>query len=299
MTDQQFGVVTMAVEPDAVVRACGLAASLRHHHPDWPVCLLTTSGSSVPPGFFDSVVTLPDPEPFSGPLRYLNKLIHPFTLSPFDRTLFLDDDMLVIRPLDRVLRDHFVGRALAINTIVCTRSEPRPGTNHLDPATVCDELGVDRCRNTYGGGHMYFEHTAGTVPMLAQAALAVVADERALYERWAQQPIVSDEVALLIAVNRFDVAMPNVPDFVDALSLYRADRARFSVAGASYSLPDRSWGDDTDQVAILHFCSSAKRAASYSREVHRLTGLRQSFDRGQGGIRRRLGHDALRLAHRS
>lgn len=290
--DRDFGIVTMATTADAIVRSCALAASVRRHHPEWPTTLLTTQPTAaVPGGFFTSIVHIETPEPFGGDMRFMNKLVHPFTLSPYERTLFLDDDTLVIRPIDRIIRDHFAGRALAINCQRSPQDGNRLGTNHLDPAVVCGELGTDSCWNTYGGGHMYFERSAGTPPALAAAAVDVVLHERELYERWSGQTIVSDELALLIAANRGGVDMPTAPDFVDALSLRLAESVRFSVTTSCYRWPDRSWGQSIDDVAVLHFCSSSKLAANYAREIHRLTGLRQCADRGAKGVLRRCRHD--------
>lgn len=291
-----FGVVTMATNADAVVRACALAASVRVHEPGVPIALLTTlQHDAVPPGWFDAVLHITPPEPYAGELRYLNKLVHPLALSPFEHTLFLDDDTLVLRPFVATIEQHFAGRQIAINCLPCAATDERPGTNHLDPSIVCSATGHDICWNTYGGGHMYFER--GPQPLVADA-LAVVTTERALYEEWSRQRIVSDEVALLIAANRGNVGMPSLADFVDAPKLRQTRQITVRVADSRYRWPQRPWGEDIDAVAILHFASSAKRSAGYAREIRRLTGLQQSTDRGARGLLRRLRHDLLRLLRR-
>ena len=146
---------------------------------------------------------------------------------------------------------------------------------------------------------MYFERTDTVTPPLAQAAIDVVVHERDLYERWSNQSIVSDELALLVAANRDRADMPSAPDFVDAINLRQAGRIRFRVVGSVYHWPERPWGEQIDDVAILHFCSSAKLAATYAREIHRLTGLRQRADVGLKGVLRRCRHDVRRWLSRA
>jgi hypothetical protein len=138
---------------------------------------------------------------------------------------------------------------------------------------------------------MYFERGALTS---LEAAIAVVTDERDLYERWSGQTVVSDEIALLIASNRSSMEMPTIADFVDALTLQQANQIRVRVTDSAYRWAGRPWGNDISDVAVLHFASSAKLAAPYAREIYRLTGLRQRADRGLRGRARRLRHDLRR-----
>lgn len=293
----EFGVVTMATDADSIIRACALSASLQLHQPAWPRCIITTPDAVVPDGWFHHVIRFEQPEPYANHFRYLNKLVHPFVLSPFTRTLFLDDDTLVIRPFQTVLEANFLGHQVALNTRKDQADEPRPGTNHLDASVVCQELATSHCWNTYGGGHMYFE-SISQFPELAADAIDIAVNQPELYERWSAQSIVSDELALLIAINQQHFEMPTIPDFVDALSLRLADSAHFSVRESTYRLPGRPWGEQIGDVAILHFCSSAKRSVTYARSIRQLTGMRQSFDMGWRGALRRVHHDALRLRRR-
>lgn len=292
----EFGVVTMASTADAMIRACALAASLRIHEPKVPIGLLVPRRLRVHERFFDFVQWFDEPEPFAGELRYLNKLVQPFALSPFERTLFMDDDTLIIRPIRTTIDRAFRGHALAINCRVDDRSTPRHGMNHLVPEAVCETFGLNRCYNTNGGGHMYFERASRErVSEVAELAISYGADDAGRYERLAGQKVVSDEIALLLAANHLRLHMPVLPDFVDALTLKQASKIDLDVADSHYEWSERSWGVLVSDVRVVHFASSAKRSLPYSREIRRLTGLRQSFDRGLAGFRRRAAHRYLRF----
>jgi len=286
MTTGELGVVTMAAAPDAVVRAGALAASLRIHEPSIAIALLVLEGLPVPPGCFDEVLVIRQPEPFVGPQRFLNKLVHPFRMTPFDRTLFLDDDTLAIRPIRPVIDEHFAGHAVAINTRVDGPTDPRTGINHLEPSVVCHRFGRAHCLNTNGGGHMYFEDVASCRP-LVERAICIATDEFELYRELSSQEICSDELALLIAFNEAGVEQPALIDFVDALSLRQANEIGLDIRRSLYRWNARPWGERIEEVRMVHLCSSAKRAVPYSREIHNLTGRRQSFDAGGRGVARR------------
>lgn len=281
-----FGYLTMAATPDAVVRSCALARSLRLQDPDMPVALIVAPpGLEIPRGFFDEVLFAPYPEPFRGELRYLNKLHHPIRLTPFERTLFLDDDTLVIRPLRQLVESEFARFPVALNTRLEGLSD-RSSMNHLMPGRVIDHFGIERCRNVYGGGHMYFRRCDEARDILC-AAIRVACEDREVYEHLSGQTVVSDEVALMVVANERGLDMPTLPDFVDAYDLWQANQISVEVRTGTYRWPGRPWGRNIHDVRILHFCSRAKRSLPYRRQIHRLTGLRQSFDRGSVGMARR------------
>lgn len=282
----EFGFLTMAAHPDAVVRACALARSLRLHEPGTPVALIVAPPSlTVPSGVFDHVLHASWPEPFEGELRYLNKLYHPIRLTPFEETFFLDDDTLVIGPLREVVESYFAPFPVAINTQLNSRSV-RSTMNHLVPLRVIEHFGIDQCRNVYGGGHMFFRRSDEAKRIL-ETAIQIACAERTLYEYLAGQTVVSDEAALMIVANARGLDMPNLTDFVDAFDLWQANQIRVNVATGTFCWRERPWGQKLDDVRILHFCSRAKRSLPYRQEVYRLTRMHQSFDRGILGRARR------------
>jgi hypothetical protein len=278
------GIITMAVHSDSVIRATALAASVRLTNPGLPVSLLVPEGLDANADKFDSIHHFRLPEPYSGESKLLNKLIHPINLSPYERTLFLDDDTLVVRPLSGALLRLGEG-PLNIN---CRRG---PGVsasqlNKLPTAISRARFGPDFL-NVYGGGHMYFEDKRDA-RSAADAALAVA--ERADYAELAGQSIIADELAIVIAANEERWPMPVLDDFVDAFTLDQANCIDLAMRQhpPRYRWPKRPWGTDIESVCILHFCSRAKRALPYRRAIYELTGLRQSFDRGLSGTMRRI-----------
>lgn len=288
----------MAVGPDAIVRACALARSVELVEPDVPVALITTRSADVPAGYFATRLGFDEPEPFTGGQRYLNKLVHPFQLSPFRRTLFLDDDTLLIRPISDLVDNEFRGHMVALNGIRQAPDAGWIGNNLLRPAETCEALGREWIYNLAGGGHYYFEQADGLDEFLS-SAIDFAIDPTSAYAdvggRGRSQ--LADEIAFLYAINAQGLDIPTLPDFIDGLSFDRAGTITVDVEQGRYEFPDRPWGEQIDQVRLLHFYSRAKRALPYVREIHRLTGLRQSFDAGARGVARRARH-AIRLRTR-
>jgi hypothetical protein len=287
--DQSFGFLTMALGRDPIVRACALARSVHLHEPDTGLVLITDDRTKVPGGYFADIIEIERPEPFSGYSRYLNKLVQPFKLSPFDRTMFFDDDTLLIRPIRRAIEEMFAGSPISACATVQYANELSPGINHLVPAATCEALGRSWIYNLYGGGHYYFE-SGPEADRILEAALAFAVESPDLYERVATpgQAFVSDEIAFLYAANQLECTLPTPSDFIDPLNLKRANEIHIDVAARSYVWAERSWGRNINDVHIVHFCANGKRSLPYSREIYRLTGLRQSFDEGLKGRSRRI-----------
>ena len=291
----EFGIVTMAIGPDSIVRACAMAASVRIHEPDVPVMLITLDHVQVPGGCFDSVRRVQTPEPFSDQFRFLNKLVHPFTLSPYRRTLFLDDDTLLVRPVRPVLEEHFFGRDFALNTFAQKPEDSCVGKNFLHPGATAQLTGRPLVDNPYGGGHYYYER-GDRLDEIIRYALEFATDRPGDYVSVAcpGQRVVADEIAALFAINALDLPMPRLPDFVDSLNLARGNAISLDVSAGRYVWDERPWGSRIGDVRILHFCTNGKRSLAYSREIHRLTGRRQSFDVGIRGVARRARHTLAR-----
>jgi hypothetical protein len=282
-----FGFVTMAANPDGVLRACALARTIRLQEPGAPVTLwLAAPGAEVPPGYFDAVRELDPAEPFGGARRYLNKLEYACRFAPYEANFFLDDDVLLVRPIRELLRRQFFECAVAINSRLEGRSE-RVRMNHLVPSRVIERFGVDRCRNVYGGGHMFFRNTEAARRILARS-IAVVVEREWLYRELTSQDFISDELALMVVANEESLPMPTLPDFVDGLDLWQANQISLDSRRGVYRWRRRTWGERIEDVRLVHFYSHAKRSWPYCRELSRLTGRRQSFDRGPRGVLRRL-----------
>lgn len=273
----------MATNTDAAIRAAALAASLRRVGETAPIHMLAPRALEIPHGF-DHVHRF-DAEPFTGDLRYLNKLVHPLNRSPFNRTLFLDDDVIAIQPITPVVDEHFAGLPLAINCQTHEASDDVTGTNLVHPPSVAREFNRETVLNVNGGGHMYFERS-DEAHGIAQRAIDAATD-RDRYERLAGQTIVSDEVALAIVANEERLPWPTLPDFVDAVNFDQGNSLDLDAITGDYEWPGRPWGDTINNVRLVHFCTRGKRALPYRKAIHDLTGQRQTFDRGITGAARR------------
>ncbi len=91
----EFGVLTIATGSKRFVKmAVFLAISIRRTNPNWPIALLTDSKDEYLNEFFDHII------PFSEdmPAGFTHKLFM-YDYSPFEETLFIDSDSLVINDL--------------------------------------------------------------------------------------------------------------------------------------------------------------------------------------------------------
>lgn len=90
---QEFGFLTMAFgAPRYIAQAEALAHSLRLHMPDLPICLVTDKPREV--GLFDDIVVM-DPIGVRGTVLKTRM----YDYSPYEETLFIDSDCLVMRPI--------------------------------------------------------------------------------------------------------------------------------------------------------------------------------------------------------
>lgn len=92
------GVLTLATGPPRYLdMAVGLAQSLRRHEPHVPLAVATDSDDRRLAALYDHVVRIERGAPAG-----LHGKLQLDRLSPFEQTLFIDGDCLVVRPLDEV-----------------------------------------------------------------------------------------------------------------------------------------------------------------------------------------------------
>lgn len=94
----QQGVLYIAFGERYRREALSSIASLRRFHPEMPVCVITESDFPDLPSGIDMLVREPETRnPLRAKPRYLGD-------SPFDRTLFLDTDTTVVRPIEPIFQ---------------------------------------------------------------------------------------------------------------------------------------------------------------------------------------------------
>ena len=130
--------------PRYAKQAVTLARSMRLHNPDIPIAVGTDLDPRFFLGLFDAVV------PWKFQRRGFLSKLDMYDISPFEKTLFLDSDIIVWRPLSMVF-DRFAGEPFA----VMQDDEPR-GTWYENLERLRSEFGeVERIR--FNGGLYYFE----------------------------------------------------------------------------------------------------------------------------------------------
>lgn len=222
-----------------------------------PRALLYRRGLAAPDGLFDAMIEIPD-DPFRERWFYLNKLIHPFALTPFKRTLFLDSDTLVRRPLAELVAKHFSGKPVAL----FVKNEPVESTavmgNHFIPQRFSRELGTVMVQNPDGGGHMYFESGPDSASIVARA-LSFVTDSEALYHHLSgNYEFVSDELALLAILTIDGIVLPArsgavyavQPDEVEAVATLLKEERHDTESACG-------------KATIFHFFGQAKNSETY------------------------------------
>jgi hypothetical protein len=146
----EFGVLTLATDND-YLKAIGLALSLRVTNPAVPLAIACNASVAEKAGrFFDHVI------PEQAGLRGFVHKVYLDRYSPFERTLFLDSDVLVFKDLQPYV-ERWKGRAYCACGGYLSDGVSPFG---LDRAMVLSKIGKDRLVFIDGAGHAYFEKPA-------------------------------------------------------------------------------------------------------------------------------------------
>ena len=249
-----LGLMTMAESLKAVARACGLARSLTATGERLPRVLLCPPGLPVPDGYFDAVIPTP-PDPFQGRWFYLNKLVHPFALTPFRRTLFIDSDVVVRRPLAALVATHFAGSPVALFVKREQLSNAEVRGNHFTPKLFAERFGTTMVQNPDGGGNMYFESGPRAKAIVARALDFVTRHEDVYHDLTGNFGFVADELALLAMLTVDGTVLPSRPGTVHPVQSWEVDSI----------VADLLAGDGRDGSTLFHFFGQAKESEAYER----------------------------------
>jgi hypothetical protein len=272
-----------------------MATSLRRHEPGAVLGLIACGGVSGEAPEFDIVVSTKRPDPFRADLRFLNKLVWLGSMSPFQRSFFLDDDTIVLSELTPIVERVFLGRPFAFN---CERVAPDrafPGPNHLEASAVAREFSVERVMDPSGGGHLYFEQPICR-PFFCEA-VGLPLFEPTKYGALTGDGFVSDELALAIVAHRHKFDLPSIENFVQPLSVAMADDVQTDQSSNDYGQPASAEGRSGPRPQVVHFCADAKKSLNYETLVAHLLGDPPARDRhslaarARGLFRSALGRD--------
>lgn len=256
-----IGVMTMAYGRAEYIRmAKGLARSLRLHAPGLPVAIVTDRDEPTLKRWFDAVLPLREEYGVG-----LAQKLHLDCYNPFDRTLFIDSDVLIYRPLDPLWDKFEPGCGLGIFGI-----EMAPGETHYaieDLPSFLAGLGLSRMVMT-NTGIVYLEAGAKAQKVLATARnIAKTASELGVRRHPAgsfnDEPIIAAAAALEGAC----IVPPGEPP------LFSLGAFGTTGMGAINVLRQKSrqqfQGAEAEPVAI-HFNVDSQQSWIYDRELRRL-----------------------------
>jgi hypothetical protein len=155
MANKDCGLMTMAFGGRHFTdQAMALAASLRLHCPDLPLALITESRDPELARLFDHIIPLKR-EYGSG----LMQKMHLDLYSPFEETLFIDSDCLVVRDLTPLLDRYYRGAPFSV---LCETSRRRGSQDEwVFVDRVLDLYGIDELPK-FNGGTYYWKRGAAS-----------------------------------------------------------------------------------------------------------------------------------------
>lgn len=182
------GVLTIAHSKEKYVRqAINLARSIRLHSPQMPLAVATNLSASALEDYFDEVVYWN----FSNLTGLVAKL-DAYDMSPFETTLFIDADSLVVKPLEDIF-EYFNDYDFAVY-----------GINKVHPRWFLD---LDKIKeiipsNTYpgfNGGIYYFKKTDQARGIFQSAKSYLPAYDNLMLKRFGSQPNEEPLISLAMA----------------------------------------------------------------------------------------------------
>jgi hypothetical protein len=267
-----FGVITDAWDDTTFRQAVALALSVRRAHTDTPVvlCLDEAMRSRLfcYPSCFSHVLFTPSA---SGPLRFTNKL-HYLLKSPFATTLWLDNDVLVFRRMDRLIKQ--LG-SLPFSMLIhpCDISLPRARSMTLYPAAM--HHGRTHVIERGGGGHFLFRRCSAAFDLIDQVLWysrpAGLAEYNAALGTENEE--FSEELAFCLVATMRGIPLPVRDDRELEFRCFLeppAANLSLSEAGCEFDLcHPRSNTWMSVRPDVVHFCGNGKRNPHYRRYIDR------------------------------
>lgn len=253
------GIITIATGHQRyLVMAENLARSVKLHNPGLSVCVVSDQAEAKSVREFDLVVE-PDPGIGMGLVQKTNI----YAYSPYDNTLFIDSDCLVVGPLDEMF-ERFSGHGFS----VLGRVQNDGRIFGTDIALLREQLGIDYMPH-FNGGVYYFEKG----PVAEQAFLYI----RQLIPRYDQLGLarhrgsINEEPLMGIAMARF--GFRPVEEYPAGMFYPEGQSGRFHIdtllGGSAFTL----YGRKVNPV-VVHFGGGYATAFHYRRETAKLNMVR-------------------------
>jgi hypothetical protein len=246
----QFGFLTLAIKKD-YKKAIALSLRIRELMPGIPIAVVCPSflHDDLSP-FFDSVIAeYPDLRGFEHKL-YLDKY------SPFEKTFFLDADILMIRAIYNYITD-WTGSAYAARGLLLTDGISSFGLDREHALTI---IGKSVFASIDGAGHAYFEKPA-CEPVFNEArkiasSYSVFGAER-----------LADEDVMGISLSKFDIEPKENNGFLGSPWAAVNNSFKIDVNNNFCSYQDALLGKVSP--AVIHFPSMGK-PLTYAREMRKI-----------------------------
>ena len=246
----QFGFLTLAIKKD-YKKAIALSLRIRQLMPGIPIAVVCPSflHDNLSP-FFDTVITeYPNLRGFEHKL-YLDKY------SPFEKTFFLDADILMIREIGDYIAD-WTGSAYAVRGHLVTSGISSFGLDRELALTIIDKT---EFAHIGGAGHAYFEKPA------CERVFNEAREIAANYTVFKAERL-ADEDVMGIAMSKLDIRPKDNKRFLGSPWAAVNNSFKIDVNNNFCSYEDAIFGKVSP--AIIHFPSMGK-PLTYAREMRKI-----------------------------
>lgn len=253
----QQGYLVIAFGPDRYIdMAIALGRSLMLHDPDRPRALVTDSHRPELERVFTHLIPF-DPSLGSDVVQKMQL----DTYSPFEQTMFIDSDSLVVRPVDHIW-EGFAGKTFgAVGHVYLSRGD---SDYFLNVDKTLSAFDVERLPK-FNGGVYYFERSDRTTAFFEYARSLIARYDEVSDKAFRGVPGDESLYSIAMAVHGIDLV-----DF--------GERGMFTLLGSSGRVTLDIFGRKSHFVKegrvvrpdIIHFAGRWSRTFTYARESKRL-----------------------------
>lgn len=254
-----FGVITIAHGPKRYIdMAINMAISLKFHNPSIQCAIVTDVAQETVKEYFDYYIPIKSEYGLG-----LNQKLYLHEYSPFEETLFIDADCLVVKPLTGYY-------SLCIeHDFVILGSQINSGEWYMDVSAMCKRFNVSDIP-LFNGGTYYFKKGAITNRVYADAIKMIDNYQQLGFAPFRgginEEPLVSVSMALngIKAVEDPGFGMSTPIGIVGVLEID-------CLLGKSFF---NKQGENVNP-SIVHFCGAFANGFHYKREVVKLRLIRK------------------------
>ncbi|MFT6442131.1 MAG: hypothetical protein ACJASM_001673 [Salibacteraceae bacterium] len=256
----EFGVTTLATGDIRFINmAIFLARSLRRTNPKLTLAVVTDSSDLRLSSYFDIVVPFNE----SVPAGFIHKL-YLYDYSPFDETLFIDSDSLVLRPLDSYINKIKVSHV----SVQGFKFTDRIWAG-VHPKNIKDKTGADYMIMFNGGIYYFKKSNIASKVFQTAKELLLRYDDLGYYKernRLADEPIMSTAMSMH-GMNAFDDECSGMRTLIDISSALKIDILKGECEFLEFNGTQRR----KVNPAIIHFSGAHANWFHYKRETAKLT----------------------------